>query len=182
MAELLILALLAFAPTYVDQATAGTNVEAATLAFRDTDIPAEVLLAMAYVESRYSPTSFSRMMCSKGKCKRVTGEWDKPEPPEGARPTFYCGIMQVGGDVPWEQCRTLMTDIRLNYLTGAQHLKKWMSDPRCRALKGEERMKCGLRGYGGGYPGIANLEMTYPNRILSIAARIRRLASKRSNA
>jgi hypothetical protein len=194
MAELLILALLHFAPNYLDEASAALHVEAATAAAEAYDFPVELLLAQAFVESRYQPTTLSMQkclredgkcpwICSKPDCGRKTRQWDFREPPDGARPSFYCGVMQVGGWISWDECVALMEDIPTNYMEGAAELRKWTKDRYCRPFKGkEERLRCALRAYGGGYPAIPNLEMEYPDNVLNTAAILRRLAKEDPSA
>lgn len=175
MAEVLILALLRLAPHYLDDARAEYHVEAAMAAAEAYDFPVELILAQAYIESRYQPTTLSRMQCRGSSCERKAGQWLYREPPPGARPSYYCGVMQVGGWIPWEDCVALMEDVPANYMEGAAELRRWTKSKLCQPYKGEERLRCALRGYGGGNAATSNLEMKYPSNVLNTAARLRTL-------
>jgi len=151
------------------------HVEAAQAAadeFEAYDIPVELLLGMAYVESHYNPVSLSRIECdTEGVCKRVAGKWRSSKKPPRAKPTYYCGVMQVGGYIPWKRCQELRDDLTLNYHEGAAHLAKWMDDANCRHRKGKKRLTCALAGYGGGYAAIKK-GSKYPGKCLASTARI----------
>jgi soluble lytic murein transglycosylase-like protein len=164
-------------------AQAEAHAAAALEASKATAVPVEYLLAIAYVESRYNPLALSRMQCPPdgGECKRVTGLWAGEKRPPGARKTWYCGVMQVGGDVTWERCLELR-DVRLNYLVGAQHLVEWRNDPHCRRLPEAERMVCALRGYNGGYKSIKSRASKYARTVLHLAARIRGDVARRKHS
>jgi len=157
----LVATLRTYAPRYImtdEQAKA--HAEAALAAEQATGIDARLLLAIVWVESRYDPYSVSRMECINGTCRRRTGHWDKDAKPPGARPTYYCGVTQVGGPISWDKCKELR-GIDEAYLTGAIHLDSWMFSKPCRNLKGTERENCGLRGYNGGWASIRNKSKTY---------------------
>jgi len=178
MLKTLITALLIFAPKHVTEGTAHENAAAALHASQETGVPAKLLLAMAYHESKYSPEALSRMQCGDSGCKRTTGMWTSTKRPPGSRPTFYCGIMQVGGWVSWEECLRLRNDTMLNYLTGAQHLVSWMNDPYCDHLGDEANLTCALRGYSGGYPAIKAQSTKYVSAIYLLQRKIERAISK----
>jgi hypothetical protein len=149
------------------------HVEAAELAAAEYNLPVDLLLGMGFVESRYNPLDLSRIQCDEaGTCKRVTGKWASRKKPRGARPTYYCGVMQVGGSVSWARCLELRDDLVLNYREGAAHIIEWMDDPYCRKLKDAKQLKCALSGYGGGYKGIKN-GSKYPAKCLGAAKRVR---------
>lgn len=164
--DILIAALMLFY-SHLDENSARIHAEAASAAAEAYGFPVELLLAQAWVESRYQPTSVSRMMCKDGTCTRKTGVWEYREPPKGARPSYYCGVMQVGGWISWEECVALMEDIPLNYMEGAAELRRWTESRLCSMYKGEEKLRCALRGYGGGNAATSNLEMKYPSNVLS---------------
>lgn len=159
MLEILIAALLSFAPKYLDQDQAELHASAALAAEDAVEaraVTAELLLSIAWVESRFNQDSLSYRDCSGKECKRKTGKWDGEEPPPGARPSWYCGTMQVGGWVPWEECQRLRSDLPANYLSAAEHLEWWLNEPNCLKLRGDPdaRLDCALRGYSGGYAAI----------------------------
>jgi hypothetical protein len=149
MLAALIAALLAVAPSYLDDASAYENARAASLAAKEYGVDVTVVLAIGYIESRYDGRALSRRECVGDTCKRVTGRWDGVDPPPGAKPAWYCGVMQVGGDVPWERCQLLRTDLTENYRDGAKHLRRWMRDPSCRNHADGDRLRCALQGYSG---------------------------------
>lgn len=173
-AAILATALRLFAPDYLDEATAASHVSAASSAALATGIPATLLLAIAYVESRYDPRTVSRMECRDGACKRATGVWSQDTRPPASRPTYYCGVTQVGGDVSWERCVELR-DLALAYATGAEHLVEWMDSPPCRRLAYDERLVCGLRGYNGGWAAIKSKATVYPRMVLGAQRNIEKL-------
>lgn len=173
MESVLVAALLLFAPRYLDRETATQHVQAALAAGKRTGVDPVLLLALAYVESRYSPFSLSRIQCSKRRCRRVTGEWSSTLPPRGAKPTWYCGVTQVGGKVSWKECLALR-DVRYNYLVGARHLVRWSKDAYCRGNVDEDLLRCALRGYNGGYPAIRKKAVWYATRVMTLAAFINR--------
>jgi len=177
--DYLVAAIIAMTPGLeLDEAQA--HVEAAVSASEEFGYEPEFLLAQAWVESRFQRRDFSRMECRKGKCKRVTGVWESDALPKGAKPTYYCGAMQVGGNISWERCQELMEDLTLNYRVGAAHLWKWEGryvnkDPECRKFKvgTQKRRTCALLGYGGGWKALTNKTSTYPARIYFIERKIR---------
>jgi hypothetical protein len=171
MTSLLIAALIALFPGYLDTTKAQANVNAAISASIVTGVDAELLLGMAYVESRYNPLSLSRMQCEDGACRRVARIWTGSTPPHGARPTWYCGVLQTGGNVPWDKCLA-MRDLTVGYLSGAEHLVEWMQTPRCAKLPGDDRLVCALRGYSGGWAAIAGQANSYVNSVLAARHRI----------
>lgn len=179
MEQYLVAAIVAITPG-LEVEEAQQHVEAALFAAEEYGYEPEFLLAMAWVESRYQRQDFSRMECRKGVCKRVTGVWRAETLPRGARATFYCGALQVGGNVSWDRCQELMEDLEENYLVGAAHLWKWEDryvrrDPKCRKYKrgSRSRRTCALYGYGGGWKALDRKSSTYPGRIYRIERRIK---------
>jgi len=145
--------LLAFAPHYLDASSAQENAAAALAAEGDTGIPATLLLAVAWHETRFDPLSLSRWQTDAG--KRVTGHYGGEKPPPGARAhSWFCGPLQSGWDLSWEECRHRRDDLAYGYLTGAREVREWMGCHECRRLAGDDRVLCGLRHYNGGnHPG-----------------------------
>lgn len=158
--------------------TSGLNALVAKLA---PDLDGESLLAgMAYRESRFTQPVVSRIQCSgsgeEQVCKRVASVWRKRTKPKGAKGTYYCGILQVGGSISWKRCLELIDDVALNYQVGADHLMEWLNDSHCSRKKGEARIICALRGNGGGYKAIKAAKSTYPTRVLKTARYIRKMS------
>jgi hypothetical protein len=173
MLEAFVAALLSFYPKLVED-QAKEHVQAAFAAQAETGIDATLLLGMAFVESRYNPLSLSRIDCVGDDCKRKTGVWTGSEKPKGAKPSWYCGVLQVGGYVPWARCVELR-DLTLNYLEGAKHIQEWMDDPYCRKRKGDTKLHCALLGYGGGYQAIKAWKSKYPWKVFRAQRVIQRL-------
>ena len=177
MFEILVAALTLFAPRYMDEAKAKVHVEAALLAEMKTNISADLLLSMAYLESRYNPDALSRRQCKNGECKRETGYWKGDVKPRWARPSWYCGVLQVGGYVPWEECVWLRKDIKANYMTSAIHLRWWTRIEECRGSQ-KRNLQCALQGYGGGYRSIRKGRTRYANHVIRTRERFSRFVVK----
>lgn len=155
-------ALIATAPNYMTPEKARLHVSAA-MAAETPEVPAELLLSMAYSESRYDPRATSRV--SRGKRKGGIPKWKTP--PEWVSGPYFCGVTQVAAKHSWKRCLELR-DIPLAYKTAVHEVTEWQR--ACR--KNKELMKCTLWGYGGGYPAIKKKTSTYPSRVLSRARRI----------
>jgi hypothetical protein len=145
----------------------------------------EFLLAQAFRESSYRRTSLSYRKCPPGeKCKRTMTYWRHRNRPKYAKTSWYCGVMQVGGYVSWKQCRRLMMDVELNYMTGAKHLKEWETkyiskDRTCKKYKVGTRdaRTCALYGYVGGFKSLKYKRSKYPGRIYRTEKKILRLVA-----
>jgi len=155
-------ALMATAPNYMTPEKARIHVSAA-IAAETPEVPADLLLSMAYSESRYNPLTVSRV--SRGKRKTGIPKWKTP--PEWVSGPYFCGVTQVAAKHSWKRCLEFR-DINLAYRTAVHEISEWQKS--CR--KNKEIMKCTLWGYGGGYPAIKNKTSTYPTRVLSRARRI----------
>jgi hypothetical protein len=142
----------------------------------DEDRATELLLGMAYIESRYDELSLSRRECAHGQCVRVAAHWDGATPPPHARPSWYCGALQAGGNVSWETCQRMRTDVAAGYDAGARELVIWLNDPNCAQLTDDDRLVCALHGYGGGYSAIEAGTSRYPMNVLWAARRIQQFA------
>lgn len=175
MLETLVTALVLFASGGLAEGQARVHVEAALAAQAKTDVPADLLLGMAWIESRYDSGALS-YMTNEG---RRTTVWRERTPPPGAKPTWYCGVLQVGGRVSWDQCLRLRDDIALNYMTAAEHINSWQRDGQCRRRKSaEDRLFCALQGYGGGYAAIQKNAGRYARHVLLVRARLQRTISR----
>lgn len=138
-----------------DQARA--NADAAMAAATDR-VPVELLLGMAYVESRYNPKALSRIECAPDdpeSCARKTGVWLKATRPPQARPSWFCGPLQTGGWVSWDECQKMRTDVAYAYRIGVRELTAWLDDKRCARLDDDVRLRCALTGYNGGNAAVA---------------------------
>lgn len=156
------------------------HVEAAA-AVATAEFPVELLLSIAYVESRYDPRALSRKECETSdpeSCVRKTGVWPKATKPPKAKPSWYCGPMQTGGYVPWDACQKMRTDIAYGYAVGVHELTKWYDDKRCARLPADDRLRCVLAGYNGGNDAVVAYKTSkYANYVLRLRSRIMRAAA-----
>lgn len=107
------------------------------------EISAEVLLGMAWVESRYSRNAVSRVENG----VRVTGIPLWKSPPGGTH-SFFCGVTQVSAGDSWAECRRFH-DLYEAYRTTIIELNRWLSPRIC-----NHNLNCALTGYSGGFPAI----------------------------
>jgi hypothetical protein len=107
------------------------------------EISAEVLLGLAWVESRYHAGAVSRVEDG----KRVTGVPRWKSPPSGTR-SFFCGVTQVSAGDSWKKCREFQ-DVHLAYQTAIIELNRWLAPRVC-----NHNLVCALTGYNGGFPAI----------------------------
>lgn len=152
------------APRYLDEIEAHEHAFAAKAA-ETPKVSAELLLAMAFVESRYIRTATSRVENG----TRTTGVPKWSSPPRGVSGPYFCGVTQAQAGFSWKKCLELR-DIHTAYRVTAHELQLWL-----RACRGD--LTCALAGYGGGYPAIKAGTSTYPARVLSRARAIRRPVS-----
>ncbi len=176
MIKALIAVIMTLAP-YLSESLAKVHVHSAFIAGEKYEIEPEILLAIAWAESRYQDMVVSRIHCENDICKRKRGKITSRQKPEGAKPTYYCGALQVGGHVSWEKCMGLDQNVPLNYLTGAENLRNWLNDPKCKRRKGEDRLVCALHGYGGGYAAVERYSSKYPMKVIGLRNKIKRLAA-----
>jgi hypothetical protein len=125
----------------------------------------ELLLAVAWIESRYDPTATSRI---EGSVRR-TGAYPSTEPPRNlGRGSLYCGLLQTYA-ASWPACID-MRRIDAAYAAGVSELEQWLRDPR---VHGD--ITLALAGHGCGNQGVAGGPChDYPARVLAIAAWIER--------
>ena len=157
--EAFIVALLTMvSSTSSDQARA--NVDGAmAAAVKHPQLSVELLLGVAYVESRFDPRALSRIECETDdpkSCTRKTGVWPRTTKPPKARPSWYCGPLQSGGYVSWEECQKMRADVVYGYEAGARELTIWLDDKRCKSLPDDDRLRCALAGHNAGNAGVAS--------------------------
>ena len=151
-----------------------SNVYHAALGLSQRDT-AELLLGLAYAESRYDMDALSRIEClPRRPCRRITTVWRKKTKPRYARPSWFCGPVQTGGHVPWKVCQRMREDPAFAYASAAKELAVWLSDPVCRRLRGQKRLVCGIRGYAGGYAAVKKATLSYPYKIFKLSKLIHR--------
>jgi len=138
--------------------TAQRLVEVALLVAGD-DLDPAVLLAQAYIESRFDPTATSR----KVRGSRRTGSWPSSQPPPFTG-NLYCGIAQTQATT-WAACLQLR-DPAIAVSAQAFELREWL-----RRTRGDVALA--LAGYGCGNAGLKHGCRGYPGRVLAVAKRLR---------
>lgn len=129
----------------------------AAIAVETPDLPAELLLAVAAVESDYNPTWVSRIEDG----ERRIGRWRSDQPVgEGPR---CCGVMQTRAGHSWKKCLA-QRDVIVGYQVGATELTAWFDRTR--------DIRKALAGHGCGNAGLSSGCGTYPARVLSRARRL----------
>ena len=167
-------ALLLFAPQQLTPETAMAHAKAAQGAADATGLPATLLLAVSYAETRYEPLSLSRVQCSRGKCRRVTGIWTGSIAPLGSRGPYFCGPLQSEDTMDWQTCQRVRVDLAAGYLDGAREILEWERAAPCRRLDADKRIECGLAGFNAGWRGAREGTNSYARTVLRTAARLRR--------
>lgn len=128
--------------TYLTKETSYEQARAA-LEVSTQEIPTEILLAMAWLESRYSTNVVSRL--ENGIRKTGIPAWKTP--PKNTR-SFFCGVTQASAGNSWSKCQKLH-NISIAYRTTVFELTKWLSPRIC-----NHNLNCALTGYSGGFPAI----------------------------
>ena len=132
---------------------ASAAVEAST-----PDVQPELLLAIAFVESRFDVTATSRV---EGR-KRRTGHYAGTTPPSNlnTKMSMYCGPLQTFAG-SWSECMA-MRDPHVAYAAGADELETWLRDKRVRG-----DITRALAGHGCGNHGVTTGKCNrYPQRVL----------------
>ena len=145
---------------------------AAAEAASTPSVSPELLLAIAYVESRYDPTSFSRV--EQG--RRITSNYPAMHPPADLAPhtSLFCGPLQTMA-FTWEHCLA-MRRLSTAYATGAREIGAWLQDRR---VQGNVRRA--LAGYGCGNHGIETGRCNYyPQRVLYMERKLEQARARRA--
>ena len=132
---------------------ASAAVEAST-----AQVQPELLLAIAFVESRFDVTATSRV---EGR-KRRTGHYAGTTPPShlNTKMSMYCGPLQTFAG-SWSECMA-MRDPHVAYAAGADELETWLRDRRVRG-----DITRALAGHGCGNHGVVTGKCNrYPQRVL----------------
>lgn len=147
---------------------------AASVAETD-EVPAEVLLSVAWHESRYRGDGVSRLECDGGRCRRVASRWPGRFPTRFRGP-YFCGPTQLRRDTE-AACRAVT--LGQAYGGTVAHLSDWRR--LCRRVGARDRWACALAGYGGGWrPAWDPSRSTYDDRVRSLAARLRSTVGSKS--
>lgn len=132
------------------------HVEAASAAATDQVTP-ELLLGIAFVESRFDPTAVSRV---EGGTRR-TGPYLPTTAPAALdrRASLYCGPLQTFA-ASWSAC-VAMRSLDVAYAAAAAELGQWLRDPRVRGSTTRA-----LAGHGCGNFGVTTGRCNgYPARV-----------------
>ena len=132
---------------------AAAAVDAAT-----ADVQPELLLAIAFVESRFDVTALSRV---EGNHRRA-GRYPSTTPPANLnkRGSMYCGPLQTFAG-SWAECMS-MRDPHVAYAAGADELQRGLRDKR---VRGDGTRA--LAGHGCGNHGVTTGKCNfYPQRVL----------------
>jgi hypothetical protein len=141
--------------------TTYAHVSAATDA-ATPDVSAELLLSIAFVESRFDVTATSRI---EGNVRR-TGAYRSTSPPRNLTGTLYCGPLQTYAK-DWDDCLR-MRGLLLAYRAGSDELSRWMKDSRVRG-----DVTRALLGHGCGNHGVTSGRCNrYPARVLHFTRRL----------
>lgn len=138
---------------------------AAATAAATAQIPAELLLGIAFVESRFDPTAVSRVEGH----TRKTGRYASTEAPPGLdrRAALYCGPLQTYA-ASWTGCMA-MRDLATGYTAAAAELTQWLRDRRVHGSTTRA-----LAGHGCGNYGVVTGQCNgYPQRVLDMTRRFR---------
>jgi len=140
------------------------HVEAAQAASTD-QLPSELLLGIAFIESRFDPMAVSRV---EGRTRR-TGRypWTTAPPQLDRGASLYCGPLQTYAP-SWSSCLR-MRDLRTAYAAAAAELSQWLRDRRVRG-----NVSRALAGHGCGNHGVLTGACNgYPVRVLYRARQLR---------
>jgi len=149
---------------YLPPETAYAHVQAASAAATQ-DVTPELLLGIAFVESRFDPTAVSRV---EGR-KRRTGSYPSTSAPASLdrRASLYCGPLQTFAP-SWSAC-VAMRNLVTAYAAGAAELKEWLRDRRVHGSTVRA-----LAGHGCGNYGVLTGRCNgYPERVLTITRQLR---------
>jgi hypothetical protein len=159
----LTLALRLYTGTTLGPIDALAHVHAAAAASTD-EVPTELLLGMAFVESQFDPHWVSRV---EGR-QRKYGRYLATTPPKrlAKNAALYCGVLQTQA-TSWDACLS-QRDIIVAYRAGAAELTSWLHDKRVRG-----DLSRALAGYGCGNHGVRTGKCNrYPSRVLYQSRRL----------
>ena len=152
------------AAPWMDVQTAYAHVEAAEEAATD-QVTSELLLGVAFVESRFDTTAVSRVEGA----TRKTGRYPSTAPPAALnrRASLFCGPLQTYAP-SWSACMG-MRNLKVAYATAAAELDHWMRDRRVRG-----NVTRALAGHGCGNFGVRTGACNgYPRRVLTMQRQLR---------
>lgn len=133
---------------------------AAAMAAETEDVPAEVLLAVAAVESDYDPAWVSRVESG----SRVIGRIPGDAKPEGITGPLFCGPLQTQAKWSWRTCLE-QRQLAVGYSLGSAELTEWFG-------RAHGELRAALRGYACGNAGLTGPCRNYGHRVLARARRL----------
>ena len=128
-------------------------------------VPAELLLGIAFIESRFDPTAVSRV---EGHARK-TGRYASTAAPASLdrRASLYCGPLQTYA-TSWSACIS-MRDLGTGYSAAVAELTQWLRDRRVHG-----NTVRALAGHGCGNYGVLTGQCNgYPERVLDMTRRFR---------
>jgi hypothetical protein len=157
------LRLLAAHPT-MDAVDAYRHAEAAVMASTERVKP-EILLAIAFTESKFDSLALSRVEGG----KRRAGRWEPNNAPKGWRKgtSLFCGPLQTQAKT-WDACLA-QRELRTAYETGVKEIEEWLDDEHVRG-----NISRALAGFGCGTQGAkaGTCHNAFQARVLAYARRI----------
>lgn len=162
----------------LDLEMAYAHIEAAG-AVATEQISVELLLGIAYVESRFDPTALSRV---EGTARR-TGRYPSTTAPArlNRRASMFCGPLQTYAP-SWSRCLA-MRDLKTGYAAAVEELEQWLRDRRVRGSVARA-----LAGHGCGNVGVLSRGVVtrscngYPGRVLAMERQFRLGTPPRASA
>jgi hypothetical protein len=123
-------------------------------------IPADLLVSIAFIESRFDTTATSRVESG----VRKTGHYPSTAPPRNLGGTLYCGPLQTYA-ASWSECIAMRVP-ETAYAAGVAELTKWLRDRRVRG-----NITLALAGHGCGNAGVLTGQChNYPARVMWVRA------------
>jgi hypothetical protein len=144
---------------------------AAAVAAATPRVTPELLLAVAFVESRYDTTTLSRVQSN----RRRTGRFPSRRPPRDLdrKASLFCGPLQTHAR-SWQECLA-HREHAVAYAVGVTELEAWLRDRRVRG-----NVARALAGHGCGNHGVTTGRCNaYPARVLRVE---RKLLAARSRS
>jgi hypothetical protein len=155
---------------WLDPQVASDHVMAAQAAATGP-VTSELLLGMAFVESRFDPLAVSRVEGG----IRKTGRYPSTAAPARLNPrtSLYCGPLQAFAP-SWPACMQ-MRDLTTGYAAAASELTQWLRDQRVRG-----NVPLALAGHGCGNYGVRTGSCNgYQSRVLRMERQLRYSGERR---
>jgi hypothetical protein len=154
-------------PKYLNRDTALVHVDAA-MAASTHDLPPELLLAIAHLESHFHRDDVSRKDGRTG--KRITGRWPSSRRGRSFVAPYFCGPLQAKA-YTWARCLELQ-DPFIGYAAGVAEIERWLA-------RTHGNVDRALAGHGCGNAGLKHGCKRYASRV---RARLRRLHAAAARA